>query len=146
VCDFLSDIIGDLFVGSLPDVWPFHRRPKDLMPRLAAGRDISFPAAVFGTTSYCKGTNVVLVVTPSEFYCCIRTYYPHTRRDIPVERLTVGLTRPGTSADNRPWLPGWWVIECMDGDAKVLLACHQHDLRYLQHALSIPVDPVADRR
>jgi hypothetical protein len=114
------------------------------MKSLAKGRDISFPGWVLGTTSYCRRPSGFLVVTPIGFYCCEMPSLPPTRRDIPVERLKVVLTRAGSSSDAE-YMDDWWVTECLNGDAKVLFACHQDDMRYVEHALSRRVDQVTDR-
>lgn len=53
--------------------------------------------------------------------------------------------REGDCADATFMPDDWWVTECLDGDARVLLACHRQDVRYVEHALSIRVDRFTDR-
>ncbi|QTE31105.1 hypothetical protein [Pengzhenrongella sicca] len=59
---------------------------------------------------------------------------PITRHDLPLDRLEVVAVRQGTRADHKQMPADWLVMECLDDDEKVWIACHEGEMRFVEQA------------
>lgn len=105
---------------------------------LAGGQDVAFPGWAIGTARYCRRPpdGYFVVTADGRLYTCIAPDLPPTRRDVPVERISVLRTRVGNRWDDYPLRVDWLLAECLDGDEPLLLACHREEMPVLLSVLN----------
>lgn len=134
--ELLGSLVGDLFGAALGGSWVERARRRRTARAFADGRDVVFPGWVLGDQPYCRPAGGLLVVAPRQVYHVVGRGMPITRRDLPVERLVVLGRRVATSADHRQMPADWAVLDCVDGGARVLVACHEAKMAYVEARLA----------
>lgn len=127
----LQLLAGSLFVHTVTG-WQVKARARRTARAVAAGRDALFPGWVLGARPYCRARPGFLVVTPTALGFDADRGVPVTRRDIPVDRLVLRERRTARRDDHKQMPPGWDVLECLDGDDRILIACHKLEMPYVE--------------
>lgn len=127
----LQFLAGFLF-GQTVTGWQVKARARRTARAVAAGRDAVFPGWVLGTRPYCRAGGGFLVVTPTALGFDADRGVPVTRRDIPIDRLVVRERRSARRDDHKQMPAGSEVLECLDGDDRILIGCHKLEMPYVE--------------
>ncbi|MFD5183085.1 hypothetical protein ACFWMQ_10735 [Streptomyces sp. NPDC058372] len=110
--------------------------PPDVLPRLP-GRERCFPGAVLGTVPYSVEGFGTLVAGPGGLAVAAGGSAGSARRRVP-RSVTAGRVRPLARSEARGGWPGRagdWVVECRDGERKVLVVAAKEHLPWILGAL-----------
>ena len=94
--EFIGLVLTSLLGGAL-GTWAYTRaRIRRAARAFEEGRETTFPGFVLGNLPYCRAAGGLLVLSSDALYHVADRGMPITRRDIPVERLTVVESRAAT--------------------------------------------------
>ncbi|MFD8951985.1 hypothetical protein ACFV0B_24370 [Streptomyces xanthophaeus] len=126
--DFLGGFIGGPFGGGMNSPRYLKRQAR----LFEEGGTLVFHGCVLGDRPYCRPTAVHLSASHSGLGASPTACVEVSRRVVPVERLEIECIRPRRKGDPAAVWSSWQVLECRDGDARVLIACEPNYLRYVQ--------------
>lgn len=130
--DLLLDIVSTLVGIPIGTDWQEKARARRTARALAAGQQAVIPGWVLGAKPYCRAQGGFLVVTPTALHYDADRGMPLTRREVPVDRLVVRDRSLGTRDDHKRMPPDWDVLDCLDGEVGVLIACHRREMPYVE--------------
>ncbi|MFE2108598.1 hypothetical protein ACFXAF_22445 [Kitasatospora sp. NPDC059463] len=138
----IGELLLDLVPDAVADLLSLRRGRDPEVDRMHAsfhfGEPARFEAKVFGKLPYCDPAGAFLHATPTSLQLS-RTHRPQGE-DAPAELLPVALpvaalevvaVRPRSSGDPRAVLRSWYLVECRDGDATVLIGCEPEYLPFV---------------
>lgn len=130
--ELLLEFLGTLLVGPIVTGWQEKAQARRTARAVAAGRDAVFPGWVLGSRPYCRPAYGVLVVMPTALGYDADRGVPVTRRNVPIDRLVVRERRAATRDDHKQMPPGWELLDCLDGDDRILIACPKLQMPYVE--------------
>lgn len=132
VAQWFGDAVIDGVVGRAIR----RRRRRRVDAAVAAGRAATFPGWVLGSRPYCRPAGGLLVLTANGVHHVVDRGMPITRRDLPVERLTL-IGRRTATWDDSPQVPALWMtLECYDGAERVLVVTHEDQIAHVERAIT----------
>lgn len=130
--DVLLDLLGTFLGLQIGTGWQEKARVRRTARLVAAGRAAVFPGWVLGPRPYCRPGGGFLVLTPTALGYDADRGVPVTRRHVPIDRLVVRERRTATWDDHKQMPPDWELLDCLDGDDRILIACHKLEMPYVE--------------